>query len=305
MSLDLSKLERARLRGGKVIARCPACAEGGGDRKGEHLVVYDEGRGAFACAANPHDREHQRRIWMLAGDGGCTDVPPVVFPPARHTSRRPYEQDYLCAMTTPWRSRLYDHPGLLRKVTGWEYAAEVIRRLTMPALDAMCIIPAGTVIAYPMEDERGRSEPLRIRQDRLGFLYDGALKIRQPFGEGGGPRFLMMGCPKRPWRSFALLRPECQIRQVHVAEGEHDAVELVACGFEDYDFCRDGSAVIGVPGSGSFDASWGDLFRHRHVTVWPDADEAGRKFAHRIADALRGIAPVSARISNLQLQEAA
>ena len=37
--LDLTKLEKLRLRGGKTIGRCPACAEGGGNRKGEHLFI--------------------------------------------------------------------------------------------------------------------------------------------------------------------------------------------------------------------------------------------------------------------------
>ena len=67
MSLDVKRLEKARdLADGTVQARCPACAESGGDRKGEHLRVYPDGR--FGCCVHPKDREHRRRIHALVGD---------------------------------------------------------------------------------------------------------------------------------------------------------------------------------------------------------------------------------------------
>ena len=67
MSLNLSKLEKVRhLGNGGVEARCPACAEGGHDRKGEHLMIKPDGR--FGCCASPKDREHRKRIFALAGD---------------------------------------------------------------------------------------------------------------------------------------------------------------------------------------------------------------------------------------------
>ena len=67
MSLDTAKLEKAReLAGGIVQARCPACAEGGGDRKGEHLRVYPDGR--YGCCVHPKDSGHRKRIFALAGE---------------------------------------------------------------------------------------------------------------------------------------------------------------------------------------------------------------------------------------------
>ena len=66
MSLDVAKLEKVReLAGGIVQARCPACAEGGNDRTGEHLRIYPDGR--FGCCVHPQDGEHRKRIWALAG----------------------------------------------------------------------------------------------------------------------------------------------------------------------------------------------------------------------------------------------
>ena len=67
MSLDVKKLERARELGNGVIqARCPACASGGGDKAGEHLRIYPDGR--FGCCVHPKDREHRRQIFALAGE---------------------------------------------------------------------------------------------------------------------------------------------------------------------------------------------------------------------------------------------
>ena len=70
MSLDPKKLENVReLANGGMQARCPACAEGGHDRSGEHLRIYPDGR--FGCAVNPKDREHRKRIFALAGDNAA------------------------------------------------------------------------------------------------------------------------------------------------------------------------------------------------------------------------------------------
>lgn len=67
MSLALSKLEKVReLASGVVQAQCPACAEGGHDRAGEHLRIYPDGR--FGCCVFPKDHEHRKRIFALAGD---------------------------------------------------------------------------------------------------------------------------------------------------------------------------------------------------------------------------------------------
>ncbi len=64
--LDLSELEKARrLPGGIVQARCPACAEAGQDRKGEHLSIFPHAR--FGCGVAAGEKEHLRRIFALAG----------------------------------------------------------------------------------------------------------------------------------------------------------------------------------------------------------------------------------------------
>ena len=84
MSLDLQRLEKVRQRGRKTIARCPACAASGGDRRGEHLVIFEDGR--FGCAACPKDTEHRKQIWEQAGvnrDPNVIKIATPVFPESR------------------------------------------------------------------------------------------------------------------------------------------------------------------------------------------------------------------------------
>jgi hypothetical protein len=66
MPIRSTLLKKLKRRGDKIVAQCPACAETGGDRKGVHLVVYPDGK--FGCAAHPNDRDHRRRIALLAGE---------------------------------------------------------------------------------------------------------------------------------------------------------------------------------------------------------------------------------------------
>jgi hypothetical protein len=40
-------------------------AELGRDRRGEHLVVFEDGK--FGCVAFPGDSEHRKQIWKLVG----------------------------------------------------------------------------------------------------------------------------------------------------------------------------------------------------------------------------------------------
>lgn len=66
MGLQIDLLEKARTTGGgRIQARCPACAEGGGDTSGEHLIIYPDGR--FGCCVNPDDKQHRKRIFALVG----------------------------------------------------------------------------------------------------------------------------------------------------------------------------------------------------------------------------------------------
>lgn len=51
-----------------MVARCPACAEIGQDRQGNHLILYDNGR--FGCVKYQRTEgiEHRKRIFQLVGE---------------------------------------------------------------------------------------------------------------------------------------------------------------------------------------------------------------------------------------------
>jgi len=67
MSLNLNKLEKVRKLDNDIVqARCPACAEGGADRAGNHLRIQADGR--FGCCVHPKDGDHRKRIFSLAGE---------------------------------------------------------------------------------------------------------------------------------------------------------------------------------------------------------------------------------------------
>ena len=69
MSLDRTKLQKVRdLANGGLQAQCPACAETGQDRTGEHLRMSPDGK--FGCCVHPGDRKHRSRIFALAGEHG-------------------------------------------------------------------------------------------------------------------------------------------------------------------------------------------------------------------------------------------
>ena len=65
MSLDITKLKNVVVRdNGEIVAQCPACAAVGGDTKGEHLIIFSDGR--YGCVANQGDKEHSAEIYRLA-----------------------------------------------------------------------------------------------------------------------------------------------------------------------------------------------------------------------------------------------
>ena len=81
--LVLERLEKVKQLRGRTVARCPACAEFGADKSGEHLVIFSDQK--FGCCAHPKDHDHRRRIFALVGE---KSNPPqarqrVVLPPLK------------------------------------------------------------------------------------------------------------------------------------------------------------------------------------------------------------------------------
>ncbi len=132
MSLDPAKLENVRNQGGKITARCPACAEAGMDEKGEHLFICADGR--FGCVVHPGDagKPHRKRIAALAGEkSGIAHVIKVNLPlpspnaapvPVRQgsTVKQPASKSArdLPDLSPVYHCLLYDHPTFREPVKG-------------------------------------------------------------------------------------------------------------------------------------------------------------------------------------------
>lgn len=79
MPLDLSRLANVRPSPEGHQCACPACRENGGDAKGDHLRIWKSGR--WSCVTAPDDKDHNRAIWQLAGDGGTDGATLDLSPP--------------------------------------------------------------------------------------------------------------------------------------------------------------------------------------------------------------------------------
>lgn len=106
-TLDLARLEKVRHHaGGKVTARCPACAEEDHDRTGNHLAIFPSGK--FWCIA---DSGHRRRVWELVGVTGHN--PPSPSPERKGDNDASRKRDQakrkLEALARERRADLLDH----------------------------------------------------------------------------------------------------------------------------------------------------------------------------------------------------
>ncbi len=86
MGLDTSKLQKLKLQGNAMIARCPACAQEGRDNKGNHLFIAADGR--FGCVMHPGDqgRSHRQKIFELVGKKDHISAAKIVIKPSKKTT---------------------------------------------------------------------------------------------------------------------------------------------------------------------------------------------------------------------------
>jgi putative DNA primase/helicase len=98
MKLNLSKLENLKISGGRITARCPACAETGLDTSGNHLFI-NTSDGRFGCVMyqSIDGTDHRKRIFEMVGESedkqttdpalwtACFSAPPSApFPVLSH-----------------------------------------------------------------------------------------------------------------------------------------------------------------------------------------------------------------------------
>lgn len=181
-------------------------------------------------------------------------------------------------ITTPWRSVLAESPALRAKVAdSLGLRAETIACLVTPCFDALGIAPAGFEVPLKGGGTKALKAPC------LAYIYEGAYKLRSPWGTNG-PRFMMIGSPRRPWRSFWLQRKHPAITDVHVVESESSALAIIEAGYE---APFHGSCVVAVPGANGFKPEWATLFAGRSAHFWPDDDAPGEQFLNAVGMLIR------------------
>ncbi|MDI1313513.1 toprim domain-containing protein [Prosthecobacter sp.] len=284
MKIDLQKLDRLRERGGKLIARCPACHEIGSDTAGDNLAIFDNGN--FACAAYQQDREHSKRILELVGlpQQRQADCQPSFAP--SHSLPRPKPQETPLPRPTPRQvsmvhtlaRTLADSVQRCHELA----AARQWKDLTVrnAALD-LCLGWARFGPALKKPD-------VVCPDEALCFLYPAGVKVRFPTS-GSGKNFRWLKGEgmnvQSLWRLDAIT-DETAI--VWITEGEPDALRLMDLGIGEDRSTHE--AVCALP-SASYQLSMQELdrLRCRQIIFCPDNDAAGQQATARLAKSLQSI----------------
>jgi hypothetical protein len=66
--IDINKLEKVKHQSsGRIVARCPACAEDGSDKTGNHFFMSQDGKFGCCIYSGPEGKDHRKRIFALVG----------------------------------------------------------------------------------------------------------------------------------------------------------------------------------------------------------------------------------------------
>jgi len=279
VGLALDRLEKPRVRGGKLICRCPACAEIGADRSGEHLVILGEGRGPFRCIVDPEGKggAHSRRIFELVGEPK-TGARPILAPPGSVTPQvKPLPKPRI--------------PPDLRPLNV-EEMAKIARSRVWPAFAGLEMLTRagllwfGSVFDYAdkapvpawiiLDETRKNAEARRI--DRAEWTFANGNRAKANALVAGG-RGWPIGAAQIGPRPFILL----------VEGGPDFLAGALVRWWELID--PEQVALVCMTGAGNaIDAEALPLFAGKHTRIAFHAEESekGREAAHRWKDQLYG-----------------
>lgn len=281
MALDISKLEMVRyLPDGRIRARCPACAQGGGDRKGQHLSILPDG--PYCCAAHQGDREHSRIIYTLAGVRDERRSLPS-------SRSRPTQQPRV----EPPLPRLDDRQvrlmieaieNLLRPERGGERLCVLIGAKREWKPETIRNAALDQCMGWLRFDAIAKPDPL-CPDEAPCFIYRAGVKVRFRLPDGSKNfRWLKSEGLSHPsvWR-FECIGPETET--VWITEGEPDALRLMDMGIGEN--CGNAENVIALP-SASYQLRGDELevLRGLDVVFCPHDDDPSRRATERLAESV-------------------
>ncbi len=264
MSLDLDRLDKPRCRGGKLIARCPACAEMGADKSCEHLFIADDGRGPFGCIAfaGASGEAHRKRIWELVGINGTAKARPVPLARPKPTAKA------LPALP-PLRPLTVQEMAAVAHLRGWPSFAG-LELLTQRGLlwQGSAYDDGNTWPSWIITDSKRRNAQARRLDGKVWAGIGGAKAKTLPGCDPSWP----IGCAEIGDRHLVIL-----------CEGQPDfAAALLVAWWEGVDV-----APVCVTGAGnSINTDALPLFAGKHVLIAVHTDNQGREAGKRWADQL-------------------
>lgn len=213
MSLDLSKLAKVRKIGEGYIARCPACAETGNDRSGQHLKIFPDGK--FGCCVFTGDHLHRKRIFELAGQDSRIPVKPFVprveSPPTPTINATKLMREF--AADTPesklcWMASMLGVSCASLRAYGWAWA-EPHNAWAVPMLDGY-----GNPIGVRLRAEDGRKRAIPGSRQGL-FMPDRFENVNRVWITEGATD----PCAAHTLGLFSIGRPSCSggVEQLKVA----------------------------------------------------------------------------------------
>jgi hypothetical protein len=257
MKLNLNLLEKVHFQGGKIHARCPACAESGADKKGHHLIIYENDRFGCAVASGHAGAAHRRRIWQLAGNGASYRHSQGPVPATRRPAKEPPRFPAL-------------RPLRIEEMT------QVMQLRHWPSYAGLQILTASELLWHGMVWDGGEEHSAWIITDYTRRNAQARRLDGQPWAGIGGAKAKTLPHGDPTWPIGILEAGACEV--VLLCEGQPDftAAPLVAF----WEGVR--AAPVCMTGAGqAIKTEALRLFVGRHVRIAVHDDATGRAAGQR------------------------
>ena len=275
--IALDRLENVRTTSGKTTARCPACAEAGGDRAGDHLVLLASGK--FGCVNHPgpQGRVHRQRVFELVGEKTAS-TPARQRTAAPRPAPIPRPPSPLPTLEIDLRRPTCQELADLAHLRGWPVYAGLDVAVDRGILRSTTMIDGGETRAAWVITDASRHAAQARRLD--GQLWQGiAAKAKTLKGS----------CAAWPVGAAAI----GDRKIVFVCEGAPDLLASLTCAWLG-EIAAD-VAVVAMLGAGQrIHPGALPLFAGRHISIVEQNDDAARRAGKGWASQLR---PIAASIS--------